>query len=85
MISTSRLTITCIIAIASKFVLLMFIAIVRRRRRFADCYTFCYCDGSMRHVISRETVTFDQFVTYDSAVSYPVLHMSDDTIWFLVS
>ena len=78
----NRLTVICIAALVSKFVLLMFIARVRRKNMTCDTYYFAYCDGSMRHVVAKEIVPRDVFISYDTFVAYPVLHISRDTIYF---
>lgn len=74
----------CFLAIVSKFALIMWIAFMHRKRHASTMYYFAYCDGSMRHVASKDIVTKAMFIDYDSYVAYPVLHISKDTIYFKI-
>ena len=79
----SRLDVIAIAAIVAKFILLMWLGHIRRKHNDSSTtYTFAYCDGSIRHVVSREIVDRASFMNYDLMVSYPVLHISRDTIYF---
>lgn len=60
------------------------IALRKRRVRLKDCY-FCYCLSSRNNVISRETVSEYDYLHYDEIVAYPVLGITRDTVYFLIT
>ena len=63
---------------------LVLIALRKRKVRLKDCY-FCYCMTSRNNVVSRETVSEYEYLHYDEIVGYPVLGITRDTIYFLIT
>lgn len=72
------------------FVIVFYVYVVvinlihRMRKDKSECYMFCYCEGSRQKVVAREIVTQHAFEHYDELVTYPVLHMSSNCIYFVV-
>lgn len=48
-------------------------------------YAFYFCDGSRQKIISVELVSSYQYQHYDMYYQYPVLHITSNAVYFLVS
>lgn len=47
-------------------------------------YRFYFCEGSTRKIISVEPVSYRAYKHYDELYAYPVMHISENAIYFNV-
>lgn len=83
--SKAKLIALLVLYVLCAFVYAYLHSLMRRRLRNKNNgkpYYFAYCDGSTRNVVSIERVSYEEFCKYDSLITYGVLHIAANKIYF---